>query len=407
MPENSIRNSHRAKIHLFNDLPHLYELEEMMDFCSKYEHLYICGAAENQEYLLKFFDNCGVKIDGYTVTCPEQQCLKHYRKISVLAIDEAIRQTSTGIILALPDRYYRYFIPKFRKAGFNNYFVMTEYNKRSIAEQMKPRPIEEMTFEINLADHCNLNCQMCDHYSQLSEENFVNMETFEKDLQQMGKLYGHQAAAITLLGGEPLLHKEIIKCLQIVRHEFPDAQLIILTNGLLLLKWELSPNGNLWQACKELGVCITVTLYPLKFDYLSLQKKAAEYGVPLAMSSNIHADELTKIVKISDKHVFDLSCNAPKYGFISCLYFNKFNVLREGRYYMCPVAACISIFNKKFSQNLQLTDKDSVDIYNAENWEKFADFAANRIPFCGYCDVVKWHPHSEWKASTKKIEEYV
>ena len=404
---DKLRNSNRAKIHLFNDLPHLYELEEMMAFCAKYEHLYICGAAENQEYLLKFFDNCSVKIDGYAATEPEKQCLTHYRKIPILAIDEVIRQADTGIILGLSDRHYRYFIPKFRKAGFSDYFVMTEYNKRTIAEQMKPRPIEEMTFEINLADHCNLSCQMCDHYSQLSEEKFVDMKTFEKDLIQMSKLYQNKAAAISLLGGEPLLHKEIIKCLEITRREFPEAELIILTNGLLLPEWENSPNGNLWQACKDLDVHITVTLYPLKFDYLALKKKAEEYGVPLAMSSNIHADELTKIVKVSDKHTFDLSCNAPKYGFISCLYFNKFNVLREGRYYMCPVAACIGIFNEKFNQNLQLTEKDSVDIYNAESWKDFSDFAANRVPFCGYCDVPKWHSVSEWKVSSKKIEEYV
>jgi len=402
-----LRNSKRAKIHLFNDLPHLYELADMMDFCTKYEHLYICGAAENQEYLLKFFDSCGITIDGYTVTCPEEQCLSHYRKIPILAIDEVIQKQKTGVILALSDRHYRYFIPKFRKVGFSDYFTMTEYNKRTVAEQMKPRPIEEMTFEINLADHCNLSCQMCDHYSQLSEEKFVDMEVFERDLKQMGNLYEHKAAAITLLGGEPLLHKNIIKCLEIVRREFPESELIILTNGVLLLKWENSLDGNLWVACKNLGVHITVTVYPLKLDYASIQKKAQEYGVPLAMSSNIHADELTKIKKISDKHTFDLQCEAPKYGFISCLYFNKFNVLREGHYYMCPVSACIGIFNKKFNQNLQLTEKDSMDIYSSKSWKEFSEFASNRVPFCGYCDLPKWAPHSEWKASTKKMEEYV
>jgi len=398
-----LRNSTRAKIHLFNDLPHMYELEEMADFCSKYEHLYICGAAQNQEYLLKFFDCCGINIDGYTVTCPDEQCLSHYRKIPILAIDEVIQKPNTGVILALSDRHYRYFIPKFRKAGFSSYFAMTEYNKYAIAEQMKPRPIEEMTFEINLADHCNLSCQMCDHYSQLSKEKFVNMETFERDLRQMGKLYDHKAAAITLLGGEPLLHKDIIKCLQIVRREFPDAELIILTNGVLLLKLE----NNFWTVCKDLGVHITVTVYPFKLDYASIQKKAEEYGVPLAMSSNIHADELTKVKKISDKHTFDLQCEAPKWSFISCLYFNKFNVLREGRYYMCPVSACIGIFNEYFKQNLNLTEKDSVDIYKTESWKEFSEFAANRVPFCGYCNLPEWKPHSEWKASSKKLEEYV
>jgi hypothetical protein len=405
---NTLRNSARAKIHLFNDLPHLYELADMMEFSAKYKHLYIVGATENQEYLLKFFDSCGVNIDGYAVTVPEAQCLRHYRQIPILKIDEVIKQTDTGVILGLSDRNYRYFIPKFRTAGFEHYFSMTEYNKRAIADQMKPRPKEEMTFEINLADHCNLSCQMCDHYSQLSEKRFVDIATFERDLKRMGELYNHDLACITLLGGEPTLHPDIIQCMEITRREFPEAELIILTNGILLLSLEHMPNGeNFWKTCRELNVHITVTIYPVKLNYIAIEQKAIEYGVVIGMSSNIHADELTKVVKISDKHTFDLSCGAAPDGFVSCLYFNKFNVLREGRYYMCPIAACIGIFNDYFKQDLQLTEMDSLDIYKAESHEEFAEFAAKRTPFCGYCNLRNWHPHSHWKASMKTIEEYI
>jgi hypothetical protein len=405
---NTLRNSKRAKIHVFNDLPHLYESADMMEFCARYKHLYIVGAAENQEYLLKFFDSCGVAVDGYAVTEPALQCLRHWRHIPVCAIDDVICQSNTGVILALPDRYYRYFIPKFRKAGFTDCFTMTEYNKNTIAEQMKTRSKEEMTFEINLVDHCNLSCQMCDHYSQLSEERFVDTEVFERDMNRMGKIFDHEIACITLLGGEPTLHPYIIECMEITRREFPQAELIILTNGILLLSLEHMPNGrNIWQACKDMNVHITVTSYPLKFDYAALERKAIEYGVALAVSSNIHADKLTKIVKISDKHTFDPARGADVQSFASCLYFNKFNVLREGRYYMCPVAACIGIFNDYFKQNLQLTEADSLVIYIVFSYMEFAEFATKRTPFCGYCDLKKWGPHSEWKASTKSIDEYI
>ena len=401
------RNSSRERIHLINDLPHYYEIEDMIDFCDKYDYIYICGAAEKQEYLLKFFDNCGVKIAGYAVTKPENQCLTHYRQIPIEPVSEVIRKPGTGIILALPDRHYRHIIPKFREVGFEDYFIMTEYNKHAISEQMKPRQIDEMTFEINLADHCNLSCQMCDHYSQLSEEKFVDIGVFERDLTQMGKLFGNKMACITLLGGEPLLHDDIVKCMEITRREFPDAQIIILTNGLLLLEWEHSPKGNLWQACKDLKVHITVTVYPINFDYAALEKKAAEYGVVLGMSSNIHADEITRLAKITDKHTFDLSASVAKHYFVCCLYFNKFNVFKDGRYYMCPIAAHVGIFNKAFGQDLQLTDEDSLDIYKDASWKEFAQFSSSYVPFCRYCDIKKWHSHSQWKASTKEIDEYV
>ena len=401
-----MRNSSRKKIHIMNDTPHRYELWDLLDFCNKHEHLYICGAAEQQEALLRFFDMCNINIDGYTVTNPEDQCL-NYRELPIIAVDELIKRSDTGIIMGVGDHLYRAFIPKFRKAGFNDYFIMTEYSKNAIIEQIKPRPIEEMTFEVSLADHCNLSCKMCDHYSQLSPEWFVDMDTFERDMVQMGKLFNHTVGAITLVGGEPALHKDIIKCMEITRREFPDAELIILTNGLLLLGLENSPHGNFWEACKRLNFYITITVYPINFDYTQLEKKAEEYGVILAMSSNIHADELTKATKIMDKHAMDLSRNAEVTGFVSCAYFNKFNVLREGRFYMCPVEAHINIFNDHFKQNLPLEEADSLDIHRAKSWEELSEFAAKRIPFCGHCDLRNWRQHSQWKASTKEISEYV
>jgi MoaA/NifB/PqqE/SkfB family radical SAM enzyme len=397
----------REKIHLLNPSPHRYELTDMLEFCEKYERLYICGAAENQEYLLNYFDIAGVIIDGYTVTDPSCQNPLKYRQIPIIAVDKVITQANTGIILAVSDRHYRSFIPMFREVGYDDYFVMTEWSKCTLASQLRPRPIEEMTFEINLADHCNLSCQCCDHYSQLSEEWCVDLDSFERDIKRMAKLFNHKIACISLLGGEPTLHPSLAQCCEITRREFPETEIIILTNGLLLLELENSPHSNIWQVCKDNSIHITVTILPIKFDYEALERKAAEYGVVLAISSNIHADELTKIVKISDKHTFDLLGKAGKTHFVTCCYFNKFNVLKDGRYYMCPIAAHIGIFNKAFGQNLELTEKDSLDIYKVEKWEEFAEFGASYVPFCGYCDVKNWHPHSQWKASTKAIEEYV
>jgi MoaA/NifB/PqqE/SkfB family radical SAM enzyme len=397
----------RKKIHLINDSPHRYEIGDLLEFCRKHKNLYICGAAENQEYLLEYFDTCKVNVKGYVVTDPQCQHPLQYRQIPIVAIDEVLKQPDTGIILGLSEKHYRFIIPKLREAGFKDYFIMTEWSKITLANQLKPRPIEEMTFEINIADHCNISCQMCDHYSQLSEECFVDMDIFERDMRRMGELFDHDIACISLVGGEPTLHPDLIKCMQITRREFPYAELIVLTNGLLLLDLENSPHGNFWQACKEYNFNITVTLYALKFDYMALVYKAEEYGVTLAMSSNIHANELTEIVKISDKHVFDLSGEAGKGYYLTCCYFNKFNVLKDGRYYMCPVSAHIGIFNKAFGQNLELTEADSLDIFKVQDWREFAKFAANYVPFCGHCDLKNWRAHSPWKASTKTINEYI
>lgn len=401
----------RKHIHLINELPHIYELEDMMEFCSKYERLYIYGRSINQEYLLKFLDMAGVEISGYVVTTVREQergCFV-YRELPVISYEKFLeikKEKNAGIIIGLSDRHYGDIIPRFRQTDFKDYFLMTEFNKRSIARQMMPRKREELTFEVSLADHCNLSCQMCDHYSQLSKTWFVDMIQFDNDMKQMGKIFNHMIGAITLLGGEPTLHEDLIDCIKIVRREFPDSELIILTNGIKLLELENGAKGNIWQACRDYNVHITVTVYPIKFDYEALEKKAKEYGVVLAMSSDIHATELTKIVKISDKHTLDMNGNVDKFYCVNCLYYNKFNVLKDGRLYMCPVAAHSNILNEHFGIELNLLEDDSLDVYKISSWEEISEFSSSWVPFCRYCDLKKWGHHSNWKPSTKKLDEY-
>lgn len=398
----------QKKYHLINDLPHIYELEDMMEFCKKYRKLYIFGSREEQEYLLKYFDMCGVCISGYVVNVlPKEKKEFIYREMPVKEFGEVKQEESVGIILGIPDRYFHTIMPMFREMGFKDYFILSEHTKNAIACQVKPRTRDELTFEISLADHCNLSCQMCDHYSQLSEAWFVDMGRFARDMARMGELFDHKIAAIALLGGEPTLHEDIIECMRITREQFPEAELIILTNGVLLLQLEHSAKGNFWQACRDCHVHITVTVYPVKVDYEAIEKKAAEYGVSLGMSSNIHAQKSTKVVKISDKHTLDLKGQVDRFYCVNCLYFNKFNVLKDGRVYMCPVAAHIDIFNKHFNQDLKLQPEDSLDIYEIDSWEEIAEFSCRYAPFCSYCDLKHWGHHSEWKASSKKIDEYV
>ena len=74
---------------------------------------------------------------------------------------------------------------------------------------------------------------------------------------------------------------------------------------------------------------------------------------------------------------------------------------------MCPVAAHSGIFNKSFGQNLRIRDKDYLDIYEIESWKEISEFSCQYTPFCSYCDLKRWGRHSEWKASSKMIEEYI
>jgi hypothetical protein len=394
-----IRDKSRP-IGLRADEPHIYELNDMFDFCKKYDEIYIYGSAIKQQMLYKLMKNCAdIPLRGYVVSQPWPT--DKIGGVNVFCIDDIIKKRKVGIILGLADRYYRHIIPKFRSVAFEDYFVPTEWNKRTIAEKMEPRDADYNSFEINLTDHCNMSCQMCDHYSQLSEPWFIDVDVLDRDLKRMTELCNGQCAVITLLGGEPLLHPEIVKCCEITRTRFPNTPIVLLTNAILLLKMDM-----LWSACQRLHIIINITRYPIRINYGAIIKKAADYNVQLQLSSDIHSEVPIEDAKISFKHVFDLRGKDDSILFPACHYFNHLGVLKGGRYYMCPVSAHIDIFNKYFNQNLQLTEKDSVDIFEACSFDEIARFQANKIPFCRYCDIRKWGMHSVWKVSTKQIGEY-
>jgi len=84
--------------------------------------------------------------------------------------------------------------------------------------------------EMHLASHCNMYCKGCSHFSPISEVRFASLSEIERDLKRLKFLFSN-IKVIRLLGGEPLIHKDIVKFLYMVRDIFKNANIYIATNG--------------------------------------------------------------------------------------------------------------------------------------------------------------------------------
>ena len=387
-------------------MAHAYEIEDLIEFCKKYERLYIYGSLEKQECLLKLLDFCGVKIDGYADSFNAEKKLK-YRNIPIELARDVIKRKNTGIILGMSDSHYGQIIPWLREKGFNDYFILSEHSKNAVLDKLSPAPVpEKFGFEVDLATHCNLNCQMCNHFSQLSPEQFLDVDSYERDIKRLGYLFGHKLAFLNMAGGEPLMHKEIIKFIEIGRRQFPEANIVITTNGLLLQQLEHSEDGNLWQALKDNRVNVFVTLYPIDLDYAVIEKLAEKYDVKIRMSAEV-SSATPVFDKISQKEPLDLDGKQRIYEAVCCWYFNRCRALKNGHLYTCHVIPNIDIFNNYFNQALEVSEDDGIDIYKAKSYEEIAKFMATPVPFCRFCDVKNRVMHSPWKQSAKDLKEYI
>ncbi|MBQ8167808.1 4Fe-4S cluster-binding domain-containing protein, partial [bacterium] len=131
------------------------------------------------------------------------------------------------------------------------HFMISEYNKRTIQYKMKPRSRDRFWLEVNLADHCNLNCQMCDHFAPIAEKTFMSIEVFDRDMKRLAMLMENEMGIIKLQGGEPFLNKDVIEYMRISRELFPKSVIWIFTDGILLLNSDKAKGGNVWEALKK------------------------------------------------------------------------------------------------------------------------------------------------------------
>ena len=88
--------------------------------------------------------------------------------------------------------------------------------------------------EYHVADHCNLNCKYCTHYSPLVQEPvFTDLEKFKLDLQLLKERID-DIGVIRILGGEPLLNPQLSEFITYTRRLYPKAVITVVTNGLLI-----------------------------------------------------------------------------------------------------------------------------------------------------------------------------
>ena len=94
--------------------------------------------------------------------------------------------------------------------------------------------------EYNVAHHCNLRCDHCDHLSPFfsaRDADFNQSISPENFARQLLMLAPHlHTENFLILGGEPLLQKRILEFLNSLRESRIADRIILVTNGFLLLQ---------------------------------------------------------------------------------------------------------------------------------------------------------------------------
>lgn len=258
-------------------------------------------------------------------------------------------------------------------------------------------PHPRLQVETHLVEHCNLNCQMCTHFSPLAHPHYASVETFSHDMQRLKELFSDHVSYIMLLGGEPLLHPQLTEFLDTARRNFPTTEVILYTNGLLIPKLK----DAFWESCKKNNITITLTRYPTEIDYNLINHLLDEHAITYGYCNTPGRE------KKSSYYPLDLSGHQDsRKSFLTCDMANRCIFLKEGRLYTCTLIPNIHHFNEFFHQDLQVSPFDSIDIYKAKSASEIMRFLASPTSFCRYCDVPRRTILNDWNYSKKDIEEW-
>ena len=89
--------------------------------------------------------------------------------------------------------------------------------------------------EWHISHACNLTCESCVHFTNHNHQEIVSIEKLKEWYSLWNKRISPQN--IVLLGGEPLLHKDLVDIIYLTREMWtqpPNGNYWITTNGLLL-----------------------------------------------------------------------------------------------------------------------------------------------------------------------------
>ncbi len=261
--------------------------------------------------------------------------------------------------------------------------------------------------EVHVAEHCNLNCKHCCHFSSIAEKEFYDLDKFRQDMDRMSYLLRRRLFDFHLLGGEPLLNPQINEYAKISRQFFPKTRISIITNGILLDKMDKS----FWKTLNENRINIVPSLYPIKIKWKSVLKKAEKYNVGIYNYYDCKQKLTLEYLEHHHKNIF-YKMTLKESGYtgvdkIQCIKRRKCNNMSDGKLYPCYFMAYIRHLNKKFNTDFKITDKDYLDIYKIEDAGEIKKFLQmhREYPFCKYCSCnytdVKWenspkHTIDEW-----------
>lgn len=250
--------------------------------------------------------------------------------------------------------------------------------------------------EFHLADHCNLNCRGCAHMSNIAEPHLADLDQYIKDIARLRDLFWG-IDRIRLMGGEPLLNDQLPEFIKVTREFFPDTDMHVVTNGLLLTQ----NKQTLLRVMHDNHCSFNISQYPPASQRIKQIRAVCQlYGVNCLVSDPVVAFRTC----IDPDGIQPPSEAYSKCDMTGCTF------LREGTLSNCILPYLLPHFSELYGKDMKAGKGDIIDIHDP-NVDGLTILEKLHAPMesCKYCNpsdtfVYLWDTAPKGKA---KPEDWV
>ena len=182
--------------------------------------------------------------------------------------------------------------------------------------------VQTRSLEAHIVDHCNLTCAECCSLSPLLPAWYASPASVTDDLRKATKVLN--PGVFKLVGGEPLLHPQLVEIIGCVRDTGIAPVISVTTNGLQLGEM----TDDFWQAVDAL----TISRYPkprLAPDLIAhIETQAARFDVRLNWKVQ---DSFTTMNRTQPSTDID----EVQRIYHDCWIRERCHMIRDGMFYTC------------------------------------------------------------------------
>ena len=351
---------------------------------------YIFGTGPFASEVARKLDEFQVPINGFLKNFVGNKTLPQnvYKDIPTIGIDEDFSiDKDSNIFITKKPMIMGDTIDYLRKQGYSNVYAVSEeilFSSQDSVEEVF-QYFDKIDFnipflnylEMNIVDQCNLNCKGCAHFSNIYNNNYVDVDKFKEDLKTISdKFYLYN---FRILGGEPLLHPKISDLIKISRDVLKNSRIIIVTNGLLIDRL----NEEILRTILDNNIIISISLYQPTYEKLeSIEEILKQYNINYLIN-----DDYFKEPEVIEQFQTRLALEKKTEDNLASEFcYGRFcRFLRDGKISKCYYPLLIDILNEKYGTNFEISDDDYVNINDiTDGWETIEKLN-NPIPFCDYC----------------------